>query len=77
VIGFSDMQAALADKLIRSGLSVLLHQAVQRGLPGAVALVVERVGLGGPRRARPRARRPPPGDRHGGGVAQSGATRRR
>jgi hypothetical protein len=56
---------------------VLLHQAVQRGLLRAVALMVERVEVGGPRRARPRARRPPAGDRHGGGAAQSGTVQRR
>jgi len=38
---------------------VLLHHAAQRGLLGAVALVVERVRVGGPRRARPRAPRLP------------------
>ena len=56
---------------------MLLHQAVQRGLLGAVALVAEPVGLGGPHRARSRARRLPAGDRHGGGAAQSGAAQRR
>jgi hypothetical protein len=56
---------------------VLLHQTVQRGLLGAVALVVERVWGGGPRRARSRARRPPVGVRHGGGAAQSGTAQRR
>ena len=56
---------------------VLLHQAVQHGLLGAVALVVEPVGWGGPRCARSRARRPPAGDRHGRGAAQSGSAQRR
>jgi hypothetical protein len=42
-----------------------------------MALMVERVEVGGPRRARPRARRPPAGDRHGGGAAQSGTVQRR
>ena len=31
VIGFSDMQAALADKLIRAGLSVFITPPAQRG----------------------------------------------
>jgi hypothetical protein len=56
---------------------VLLHQAVQRGLLGAVALVVERARWGGPRRACTRARGPPAGNRHGGGAAQSGNAQRR
>ena len=56
---------------------VLLHQAVQLGLLGAVAFVVEPVGWGGPRCARSRARRPPAGDRHGRGAAQSGSAQRR
>ena len=59
------------------GGGVLLHQAVQRGLLRAAALVVERARVGGPRRARHRARRLPAGNRHGGGVAQSGNAQRR
>jgi hypothetical protein len=42
-----------------------------------VALVVERVRVGGPRRARSRVRRLPVGVRHGGGAAQSGTAQRR
>ena len=56
---------------------VLLHQAVQHGLLGAVALVVERARWGGPRHAYTRARRLPAGVRHGGGAAQSGSAQGR
>jgi hypothetical protein len=56
---------------------VLPHQAVQRGLLRAVALVVERAWWGRPRRACTLARRPPVGVRHGGGAAQSGTAQRR
>jgi hypothetical protein len=52
--------------------SVLLHQAVQRGLLGAVAFVVQRSGWGGMGGARRLLRRPPAGHRHGGGAVQSG-----
>ncbi|MFM1855996.1 MAG: hypothetical protein RLZ83_1305 [Pseudomonadota bacterium] len=56
---------------------VLLHQAVQRGLLGAVALVVQRSGWGGMGGARRLLRRPPVGHRHGGSAVQSGTAQRR
>ena len=68
----------------RAGLGVgdevgrlLLHQAVQRGLLGAVALVVQRSGWGGMGGARRLLRRPPAGHRHGGSAVQSGTAQRR
>jgi ABC-type Fe3+-hydroxamate transport system substrate-binding protein len=62
VIGFSDMQAALADKLIRAGLNVLItnQRSVQRCWPRCAWSLVLSARTNGRKLGSPNARRAGP-----------------
>jgi iron complex transport system substrate-binding protein len=84
VIGFSDMQAALADKLIRAGLDVLItNQRSVEQIFGTLRLVASMVGAQAraeawiaARTGRPRcAPRRPPGRAARASTSRSGTSR--
>ncbi len=78
MVGFSDMQAALADKLIRAGLNVLVTN--QRSVAEIVATSARtNAPSAGSQAARRATRRSPPRPRNGRAVractSRSGTTR--